>query len=240
VKANDNRARLREEGVVVLRTAIPLEILRPLRRAAEACFAAVDPIQQVLVSPTGVSYGFSPFSHSVLLKALVEFGLDSHEDLVAPLSTEGLSELLADAMGEPVTCRQEESWVRKRFAPRNARRPYQPNVWHQDGGLGVAFTPDRDAALPMTRLLTCWVPLQSCGRESPGLEFVRRGPESLLHYTQLDDVTLRQHFSPDQFWAPELQFGDLVVFLARSLHRTYVTPDMTEDRLSVEYRFFPP
>jgi len=224
---------------VVLPSAIPPEILTRLRCAAERCFAAVDPVRQVLVSPSGVSYRFSPFSHSVILNALLEFGIDSPEDLVAPLSIEGLSELLADAMEEPVTCRLEESWVRKRFAPRNARSPYQPNVWHQDGGLGVAFGPEPDPALPMTRLLTCWLPLQSCGRNSPGLEFVRRGPESLLHYTELDDARLRQRFSPDQFWAPELLFGDVVVFLARSLHRTWVTPDMEEDRLSVEYRFFP-
>jgi len=225
--------------VVVLHAAIPSGIVLPLRGAAEKCFAAVDPIHQALVSPAGASYRFSPFSHSVLLKALLEFGIDSHEDLVAPLSTEGLSDLLTDAMGEPVTCRLEESWVRKRFAPRNARSPYQPNVWHQDGGLGVAFGTEPDAALKMTKLLTCWVPLHPCGRNSPGLEFVRRGPESLVHYTELDDVMLRQRYSADQFWSPELQAGDIVVFLARSVHRTYVTPDMMEDRLSVEYRFFP-
>ena len=50
---------------------------------------------------------------------------------------------------------------------------------------------------------------------------------------------LRRRFAADTFYAPQLELGDGVVFLADSLHRTYSTTKMIKDRLSIEYRFFP-
>ena len=92
---------------------------------------------------------------------------------------------------------------------------------------------------PMTPLLTCWIPLEACGVGRPGLEFVRRRLEALLHYSELNDETLRQRFAPEEFWAPALELGDGLVFLNGTLHRTHVSPAMRKDRLSVEYRLFP-
>jgi hypothetical protein len=81
--------------------------------------------------------------------------------------------------------------------------------------------------------------LQACGADSPGLEFVRGGQQGLLHFTELDDTTLRKRFHPQEFWTPELQFGDGLIFLNSVLHRTYTRPEMQHNRLSVEYRIFP-
>jgi hypothetical protein len=91
----------------------------------------------------------------------------------------------------------------------------------------------------MTELVTCWIPLNSCGRDSPGLEFVRSRPAGLLHFTELHHLALRERFAPEEFWAPPLNFGDGLVFLNSTLHRTHSLPEMTQDRLSVEYRIFP-
>ena len=91
----------------------------------------------------------------------------------------------------------------------------------------------------MTELLTCWIPLNPCGRDSPGLEFVRRRQPALLHFTELDDSALRQRFPPQEFWAPALELGDGLVFLNSTLHRTYARPEMRHNRLSVEYGIFP-
>jgi len=134
----------------------------------------------------------------------------------------------------------EQSWVRKKFIPRQAPGPqYHPQGWHQDGALGVTFPMNAGQDVPMTKLVTCWIPLNACGRASPGLEFVRRRQATLLHFTQLDDSTLRQKFSPQDFWAPALEFGDALVFLNGTLHRTYAHPEMQHNRLSVDYRLFP-
>jgi hypothetical protein len=91
----------------------------------------------------------------------------------------------------------------------------------------------------MTELLTCWIPLNSCGVESPGLEFIRRRQAALLHFTELDDSVLRARFSPQEFWAPALEFGDGLIFLNDILHRTYVSSEMQYNRLSLEYRMMP-
>jgi hypothetical protein len=91
----------------------------------------------------------------------------------------------------------------------------------------------------MTRLLTCWIPLDQCGKDSPGLEFITRPLDRLLHYTELHDAGLRRRFSADEFEAPELELGDGLLILPGTLHRTYVRPEMKRDRMSLEYRFFP-
>jgi hypothetical protein len=93
--------------------------------------------------------------------------------------------------------------------------------------------------IPMTPLLTCWIPLNACGVDSPGLEFIRSPQAALLHFTELDDAALRKRFPPEEFWAPALELGDGLAFLNGTLHRTYARPEMPDNRLSVEYRIFP-
>ena len=169
---------------------------------------------------------------------LSELGLPSQE-LLAPVLSAGLDQLAAEIIGGPVACRLEHSWLRKRFAPRNAPPGHHPNSWHQDGGLGVKFPPAPGALPPMTRLVTCWITLDACGRDAPGLELIRHPLDTLLHFTELDDEKLRQRFIAEDFWSPELEPGDTLVMAPGVLHRTYVRPEMRHDRLSVEFRFFP-
>jgi hypothetical protein len=219
---------LRDHGVVLLKGIFPQHSIANLRQSAEAAdFTRC------------AAWRFTPFSYSILLPALLEFGVASREELLAPFAAGGLNRLITETLGEPAVCNLEESWLRKRFAPSNAPRHYRPNVWHQDGGLRAPYGPDPDSLIPMTRLLTCWVPLRACGHHCPGLEFVRQPLHRLLHYTELNDQNLRRRFAPDHFWAPELEFGDALLFLNGTLHRTHVLPEMKEDRLSLEYRFFP-
>jgi hypothetical protein len=230
----------REHGVVLLRGVFPTDILTPFKMAADACLPDNKaPLAREPAPGRLSAYRFTPFSHSVLLTALLDFGIASREQLLAPLTVEALRDLLPDALDEPVSCNLEHSWVRKRFAPGNAPPLYRPNTWHQDGGLGVAFTTDPASVPAMTHLLTCWIPLQACGTDAPGLELVRHRLDGLLHYTELDDHLLRQRFPPDEFRAPELEFGDGLLILPGTLHRTHVRPEMHQDRLSLEYRLFP-
>jgi len=213
---------LRSKGVVLLKGVFAVEVLLRLKHACSA--------QPKLNEP---------FSYSISVAELVDSAAWTHSEALAPLNAGGLAEILEESLSEAVECRLEQSFVRRRFAPRNAPRLYQPNAWHQDGGLGVAFGADPSAPLRMTRLVTCWAPLNACGRDRPSLEFVRRPMDRLLHYTQLDDTMLRERFAPEEFWAPEVQLGDGLVFLPGTLHRTFAQPEMEHDRLSIEYRLFP-
>lgn len=222
------------QGVLLLRDAFSIETLAALKQAATRCFDAIgagDSIPE--------QYQFSPFSHSVLLAALSDFGCTA-EQLLAPLSAPGLDELFSQALGGAWICERKHSWVRRKFAPSQEPSPrYQPHGWHQDGGLGAKFPLEPGPVIPMTKLVTCWIPLSRCGLDSPALEFVRCPQPALLHFTDLDDSALRQRFPPELFWAPPLEFGDGLVFLNSVLHRTYTHAGMSQDRLSVEYRVFP-
>jgi hypothetical protein len=235
VPADDSATQLREHGIALLRDVFAKDSLTRLKEAASRCFEAIG-TQRSLPE----RYRFNRFSHSVLLTALVDFGCSGSEDLVAPLSAPGLEQLFSEAMGCEWTCRMEQSWVRKKFTPLQAPAPeYRPQTWHQDGALGVRFPLEPAPVITMTELLTCWIPLNACGRDSPGLEFVRRRQAALMHFTELDDSALRQRFQPEEFWVPALELGDGLVFLNSILHRTYARPEMRHNRLSVEYRVFP-
>jgi hypothetical protein len=228
----DAATQLRETGIALLRDAFAMDALCSLRDAAARCFGAVESDGSL-----AELHRFNRFSHSVPLAALADFGYDP-EQWLAPLAAPELAPLFSEAIGDDWACRMEQSWVRKKFAP---LRVSGPNIqgWHQDGALGVRFPAEPGASLPMTKLLTCWIPLQGCGLDSPGLEFVRGRQPGLLHFTELDDLSLRRRFASEQFCAPELKFGDGLVFLNSVLHRTYAHDEMRHDRLSVEYRIFP-
>jgi len=232
--AADLATELRETGIALLRNAFATDSLTRLRAAASRCFEAVEADRSL-----AERIGFNRFSHSVPLAALLECGCDA-EELTAPLSAPGLDTLFLEALGSTWTCRLEHSWVRKKFA--QAHKPhtqYHAQGWHQDGALGVRFPQQPDPSLPMTNLLTCWIPLQACGVDSPSLEFIRKTHDALLHFTELDDTALRQRFASEQFCAPELHFGDGAIFLNSVLHRTYMNETMRCERLSMEYRIFP-
>jgi len=232
VVAEDGANQLREQGVTVLRDAFVKDSLVDFRDTATRCFEVVE-ADNVLAD----RYKFNRFSHSLPLVVLMDFGCD---DLMQPLSVPRLEDLFSEAMGCAWTCNLEQSWVRKKFAPMLAPASmYSEQGWHQDGALGVRLPAEPGSVLPMTELLTCWISLDACGRDSPGLEFVRGPQPGWLHYSELDDATLRQRFPPEDFWAPELQAGDGLVFLNSLVHRTYTRPEMRRNRLSVEYRIFP-
>lgn len=232
---DDPLAELSRCGVVLLRDVLKREFLLPVRAAAERCFEAVE--REELVAER---CGFNPFSHSVLAAALLEFGCDGWEEFLAPLRVARVEHVITEVMSAGWSCNREQSWVRKKFAALQGveRRPHFQG-WHQDGALGIRFPAEPGAAIPMTELLTCWIPLNACGMDSPGLEFIRRPQLDLLHFTELDDVAVRQRFAPRDFWAPELELGDALIFLNGALHRTYAHDKMRRDRISVEYRIFP-
>ncbi len=228
-------AQLRETGIALLRGYFPVEALASLHAAADRCFEAVAAGAAL---PEG--YRFNVYSHSVLLRALTDFGLGSLDDLLAPVKLPGLGDLFTEALGGGWQCNPEQSWVRKKFAPcHTAGTGSRRQNWHQDGALGVRFPLEPVANVAMTELVTCWIPLAACGVDSPGLEFILGRQPGLLHFTELEDAALRQRFSARQFWVPELELGDGLIFLNSVLHRTHERPEMSRNRMSLEYRVFP-
>ena len=234
----DPATQLREHGVAFLRGSFATDALSRLKAAATRCFTAIEAGQAL-----PEHYKFNRFANSILLTALLDFGC-SLEDLLAPISAPDLQSLFSEAMRSDCSCNLEQSWLRKKFPPSHpAGSGHPPQDWHQDGALDIRFPLNADQAsmqsIPMTELLTCWIPLEPCDKERPGLEFVRGPQPSLLHFSELNDATFRQRFPPEAFWAPELAFGNGLVFLNSVLHRTHTRPEMQRSRLSVDYRLFP-
>jgi hypothetical protein len=232
-------AELELSGAVLLPRFFVGAALTKLREAAARCFESIETAGSI-----PERYRFSASSNSVLLSALLDFGCEWEDDLLGPLASPQLQWLFTESLRHPWVCNLEQSWVRKKSAPSHvADQKYHLQGWHQDGALGACFPLEPAAksgqVIPMTELITCWIPLQDCGRDSPGLQFVRRRQAALLHFTELEDAVLRRRFNADEFWSPTLQFGDGLIFLNDIVHRTYVHEGMHKDRLSIEYRVFP-
>jgi hypothetical protein len=60
----------------------------------------------------------------------------------------------------------------------------------------------------------------------------------LLAPAELADESVKARFGPLDFWRPEMDPGDALLFRGDLLHRTHVTPGMNQDRTSIELRFF--
>jgi len=126
-------ATVQDEGVVLLRNFFAGDVLTRLREAASRCFGAIESCGRV-----SEHYRFTPQANSVLLAALLDFGIESEAALMAPLARDGLNELFTGLVGGRWRCRLGNSWARKKFAPRNAPRAgYRIQDWHQDGALGA-------------------------------------------------------------------------------------------------------
>ena len=95
-------------------------------------------------------------------------------------------------------------------------------------------------------MVNVWTPLVACGRNAPGLEVVaRRTPmlfETVAATSQYDSLQISEEligerFGEDATIRPEMSPGDVLILLGTTIHRTYMTPAMTNRRLSMELRF---
>ena len=95
-------------------------------------------------------------------------------------------------------------------------------------------------------LINAWTPLTPCGRDAPGLELVvarlRDLAETVPASTQYDELqiseeTVRARFGDESIIRPEMAPGDVLILLGTTIHRTYIRPEMSEQRLSLELRF---
>ncbi len=124
--------------------------------------------------------------------------------------------------------------------------PSQPR-WY------TGFHQDGHFLDPNWKFLHCWSPLMACGIDAPSLELIPAGLKAIRpslhkvdkgqHYYDNRDLDLELEilpFFPEQsFWPQILAPGDALFYDSYCLHRTYVTPTMTEPRYNLEMRFLP-
>jgi hypothetical protein len=106
----------------------------------------------------------------------------------------------------------------------------------------------QDQSVLQKPVLNVWVPLDPCGTTSPSLEVVVTASRRLLDVSgdpfdtipvervRLDEDAVLAAHGRQYLWHPPLGPGDALVFSGTTIHRTYVTPNMTQPRMSVEVR----
>lgn len=136
-------------------------------------------------------------------------------------------------LGEPPCFSLQKSTLRR------SEPEYRVVSWHQDG----AFLD------PAVRTVNVWVALTACGgdRPVPGLEIVPRRVDRVLpsdgaelaNYS-LSGWTVHDLLDGDETLVPEFDEGDAILFDELFLHRSHLTPDMTERRYALENWMFAP
>jgi hypothetical protein len=243
-------------GTMVLRKAVPLEVIEPLGAAVQDMMDHYDAI------PADVIHREMEHEHPVrrgIWQEILEDGVHYNQDLVVhsqgrhtlfdPLRKSHLIDLVSKAW--------PEMEVRENFIT-NARRLLPP------GKLGYGDTPlapHVDAQFHQHELLgiNFWTPLTNAGIEEPGLAVIpmsvedtrryleynpdghERRPGDIGHMHQfrtekMELAALEQSGLAKAIVRPKLQPGDVLAFTNFTIHATSVEPHMTKERTSVEVR----
>jgi len=135
--------------------------------------------------------------------------------------------------GQPIGLSLNSSSVRLSEVSNDVRR-----VFHQDG----SFLGGMD-----TETINCWVALDDCGVESPGLEvFPQRinellpvGGQGAATSWEIAESVAYARMGADKAWFPTFRAGDAFVFDHLHVHRTHLTAQMSRDRFAAECWMFP-
>ncbi|MCU0269267.1 MAG: phytanoyl-CoA dioxygenase family protein [Acidimicrobiales bacterium] len=143
----------------------------------------------------------------------------------------GLREVLTGYLGERPALSVKKCTLRK--------VPVDTNTdWHQDGAfLGQGI-----------RTVNVWITLSPCGVDAPGLDVVPRrlddivetGTSGAAFDWSVGESVVADVAAPAGVVRPVFGPGDALLFDDLNLHRTGISPGMTEERYAVESWFFAP
>jgi hypothetical protein len=146
------------------------------------------------------------------------------------LERKGIRAVLSDYLGERPALSVKKCTLR--------RVPIDSGTdWHQDGAfLG-----------PGIRTVNIWLTLSDCGEDAPGLDLVPKrldlvdtGTDGAQFDWSVGPGAVERVASDCGVVRPLFRAGDALLFDERFLHRTGVSPGMTNERYAVETWFFAP
>lgn len=232
-------AEVADIGSAVLRQVWPVDKLQAIRTAiADYTAIRLERIRGGSLAPSERMYA----AHGVgTFPALVNHGL---------ITPQVLRDLFKGSFYHELCRAYFESDELYAMPSRLGFRNHNPLVsqnsfipYHQD-----SYTQD----IRTPQVLNCWIPLDpGAGRSSPGLEVVRnrcrpdfprkdfglRSENAAYDFITIDREEIVKEFG-ENFLAPEFEVGDGLVFSEHVIHRTYVTPEMTDPRINFELRVF--
>ena len=217
---------VREHGAALVRGAIPHNLLAPMIRDVEDYFAWLEGGARPEELALYTNYG------NIYLVTVAAFGNRSLGQVLHTLSTAPIAEALRDYLAtERLSALTANCLIRRH--------------WRADTKSLSPFHQDAMAVPGSAPMLTCWMPLNRCGVTAPGLEVVAQhldktlpisdAPVSNHAPTEIDEATVLRAYG-DRLWHPEFEAGDVMIFERNTVHRSYVTDEMTEVRYSVEVR----
>jgi len=207
------------------------------REISEFQSTAVQSVQPRKLSPRG---WFVPTASSLSLDAVLDD--QQIKSLIAELMAGPLRQQISSHFhGAGLVVNLDQAWFRRQYVPADYPPLHSPHQWHQDGALNFDFQnfAGKDSGQgEVLQMLTCWIALNSCGKQAPGLELLIEPISRLLGPAELKPETVRSKYPPASYWRPQMVAGEAIIFPGDTLHRTYVTPSMNQVRTSLELRFF--
>jgi len=131
----------------------------------------------------------------------------------------------------------DQVWVRRQFPHHISKNG--GHQWHQDGALGFNFSnSNADFENGLLDMFIVWIPLDTCGADAPGLEFINCRQIRILSLPELIDANLKARYPSALFLKPVVEAGDVLVFGGNMIHRTHKTEKMKCQRTSLGIRIF--
>ena len=217
-----------QADIAVVRSVVPPVTCSTWLALVDAAYRRIEVAQ---------SSDFVAESSSFRLRAVAALSV---VDVWSAVSSEVRARCVA-ILGPWLAIDADQCWVRRQYDPQSAPPRHRPHSWHQDGALGYEFAPSGGAAIPddaLLQMVTCWIALEPCGVDAPGLELVTDRVGRMLSPRQLADVAVDRRWPISRRAQPALEAVDALVFSGEVLHRTHVSAAMLRSRTSIELRFF--
>jgi len=213
------KAILAQQGALLLRGMFPSDLITDWAPSFAAAFERAD---HLLAKGELSQHARSLYQYGHVSPAEIPHYPELEQSLV---QTPGFAAFLRAYYGEEV-CIIKKNTVPRRQSP---QIPEMAIAWHQD----------QEFVGQMPSGLNVWIPLTPAGGYFPGLEIWLESPQKPLLSLQTPPEQrqqILQKLLPARLWRPELQPGDILLLTFFTLHRTHLSSEMQQTRISHEIR----
>ena len=155
------------------------------------------------------------------------------QNILNPLKDSGIIDSARDFYGSELFFMPDYSSIR-RVVPIDNEGVL---TWHQDGAAVANQTADQYGVV-------FWIPLTRVDKDTPGLKIVCRHFDTLYEHVPLpsgynkvvDSSLINDKWKDYICTTPDMDIGDIMIISFTTLHCTYIRPEMTKTRYSIDLR----